>query len=71
MKAPFLKQRQSSAPAFAKGAVWLAGVAYSGFVTTLFEQQFGWHLAPIGLLMLFGSLYLGEWVERRLGNRVS
>lgn len=52
-----------------KWAVLLAGFAYTGFVTRLFEQKFGWHLAPIGLLMLFGSLFLAQSAERLMEAR--
>ena len=61
----------SSVPVLAKWAVLIGGFAYTGFVTELFKQEFGWHRVPIGLLMLFGSLYGALWVERRLARRGS
>jgi hypothetical protein len=62
---------RSAVPVLAKWAILLGGIAYTGFVTRLFEREFGWHLAPIGLLMLFGSSQVAEWTERRLAARLS
>jgi hypothetical protein len=53
----------------AKVAVFLGGAYYVGFVTTLFESDFGWHMVPVGLLMLCGAAFIAEWVERRLEAR--
>jgi hypothetical protein len=64
-------RRQNTVQAIAKWAVLLAGLAYTGFVTRLFEQDLGWHLAPVGLLMVIGSLYAAAWVERSLAERIS
>ena|SRR5689334_4631477 len=64
-----LKRASSLAPTIAKVAVFLGGAYYVGFVTTLFEGDLGWHMAPVGVLMLCGSVLIAEWVERRLEAR--
>lgn len=53
----------------AKVTVFLGGAYYVGFVTTLLEGDLGWHMAPVGVLMLCGAAFIAEWAERRLEAR--